>query len=128
MIERGIKTTQGSKKLCQYLNDLKKNKKFIKLEEKIKKEKNPKKKREFVLEMAEKYGIDMELYWDISNRNKEITHGYSPDVCEIIDNYDVISYEEEHPFPISKDVIRLMNIMAYPISINIYPHSPIQCF
>ena len=55
-----MEETQGNKKFSQYLNDLRKNENFIELIQKLKTEKNYK-KRKLYIELAEKYGIDSEL-------------------------------------------------------------------
>ena len=116
--------TQGNKKFILYLDDLRKNKNFVELIQKLKTEKNYKKKRKLYVELAEKYGIDSDLLFYIFNRlypNKEdIDWGELIDVCQIEDNDDAISYKEEHQLPIKKDLIRLMNMLAYPISIKIH--------
>lgn len=117
--------TQGNKKFSQYLNDLRKNENFIELIQKLKTEKNHKKRRKFSIELAEKYGIDSDLLFDIWYRlypdKKNIGWGELVDVCQIEDSYDVISYEEEHQqLPIKKDLIRLMDMLAYPVSIKIH--------
>lgn len=66
--------TQGKKKFILYLDDLRKNKNFVELIQKLKTEKNYKKKRKLYVELAEKYGIDSDLLFYIFNRlypNKE---------------------------------------------------------
>jgi hypothetical protein len=117
--------TQGNKKFSQYLNDLRKNENFIELIQKLKTEKNHKKKRKLSIKLAEKYGIDSDLLFYIQDKlypNKEdIDWGEFIDVCQIEDSDDVISYEEEHQqLPIKKDLIRLMDMLAYPVSIRIH--------
>ena len=64
--------TQGNKKFNQYLNDLIKNKNFIKLLKKAKTEKNHDKGHKLLIELSEKYGLDQDLFfilWDEANLN-----------------------------------------------------------
>lgn len=119
-----IKTTKGNLKLKQYLEDLTKNHAFVSLCKKIEFESLPAKRKKLMLYMADKYGIDWEMFENIRDimegYSDEIIWGDRPDVCEISDRIDEIEYEKEHKIPIEKDMLRYPNYLSYPVSINLH--------
>ena len=68
MGRKKIKQTQGNKKLKRYIEDLCNNKNFLSLWKKVSYTSDKRMKKEGLIIMSEKYGINLEQYWMIDDR------------------------------------------------------------